>query len=125
MIYLLLFAPLPLLLLPRTTLTTDESSQLDIGARLPMQPGMPEDNVHLKYMEFLDYVVGKVKHLRIGELLLMPGGWRTSDVSGHAVMYALIRKSVSSVDHPRGVALRQCCALFRHELFGVEKRPPI
>ena len=66
-------------------------SALEIGQRLPI--GLDPNLLDQKFMEFLDFFVGKVNYLRSSEFLLFPGGWRTSESEGHALMYVLYKKS--------------------------------
>ena len=59
------------------------------------KPEVKEQKLGAKFIEFLNYLVMKVTTLRPGDILMLPGGWRTSDKEGHALMYVLLRESSS------------------------------
>jgi len=69
---------------------------LQLGARLPIGKMDDDDDnadqkLAAKYLDFLNVLVMKVNSIRPGELLMCPGGWRTSEKEGHAVVYLVYR----------------------------------
>ena len=48
-----------------------------------------------QFLDFLNVFVMKVNSLRVGEVLFSPGGWRTSEKEGHALVYVLVRRESS------------------------------
>ncbi|KAH9262352.1 hypothetical protein BASA82_000599, partial [Batrachochytrium salamandrivorans] len=75
------------------------AESLQLGARLPIGK-IDEENdaarkqkIASKFLEFLAVLQNKVSNMRVGDMLWLPGGWRTTDDGdGGALLYALYRK---------------------------------